>query len=223
MIMLLDRLVGVLAPFDCLVCSREGRLICRDCMDSVISPKASTCFMCNRLTKGWRTCAGCNHKTKIRGVIIASRYEGSVKELIKRLKYHQAVSAAEIIAELLAPKVNTSEFDIITSVPASTRRQRQRGYNQAELIAKFLSRHLKLPYKRALGKFGHQRQVGTKRGQRLEQVKGTIYVLNSKKVADRRVLVVDDVVTTGATISECARVLKSAGAKSIWGLAVAKH
>lgn len=221
--MLLDRLIGVVAPFDCLVCSREGRLVCADCMGSVINPKAPTCFMCNKLSKGWRTCASCNRKTKIRGVIIASRYEGSVKELIKRLKYHQAASAAGVIAELVAPKVNTSEFDIITSVPASTRRQRQRGYNQAELIAKFLSRQLKLPYKRALGKLGHQRQVGTKRGQRLEQVKGTVYVLNSKKVADKRVLVVDDVVTTGATISECARVLKAAGAKSIWGLAVAKH
>ena len=115
------------------------------------------------------------------------------------------------------------KFDFITAAPPSSQRLRQRGYNQAQLIAKAIGKRSRLMYLPTMSRLGNSRQVGTNRRQRIAQMQGRMYVTKPKLVAGARVLVVDDVVTTGATVSEAARALKAAGAKSVWGLALAKH
>ena len=220
---MLDQLLSLIAPHYCINCNHEGSLLCLDCRAEAISSKRSSCFLCNRLTEGWRTCASCRRKTKIGGVVVASHYDGAAKLLIRRLKYEHAVAAAPILADLLAEKINPKNFDMVTAIPASSRRFRQRGYNQAQLIAKRLGRQLKLPYAELLGRTGQVRQVGTNRRQRLAQMAGQMYSRRNWLAKNNRILVVDDVVTTGATLSEAGRVLKSAGAKTVWGAAAAKH
>ncbi len=154
---------------------------------------------------------------------MASHYEGEVKQLIQMLKYERAMRAANYLAELLVPQVKPRDYDYISWAPVSSRRFRQRGYNQAKLIAKQIAAQTKVPYIETLGRLGHARQVGTGRKLRTQQLKGSMYAVKPERFKSKRIVIVDDVLTTGATLSECANVLMAAGAKSVWGAAVAKH
>lgn len=216
----------MLAPPLCLACSKEGKLLCSECEQTELSPKTSTCFRCNRLTKDFKVCTGCRSRTKLAGVVVAHHYEGAIKRLVQAIKYQNAGSAATTLANRLTPLLRShpaGDWQIVTSVPTSSSRRRLRGYNQAELIARIVARELGLPYCSLLGRLTDKVQVGKSRKDRLEQVKGIFYAKSPRLFCGAKVLIVDDVVTTGATMSECAQVLRAAGAKSVWGAAVAKH
>ncbi len=220
---LIQSIIEYAAPVECLVCGREGRLVCPSCLPATIITKRLTCYRCNRLSLGGRTCVSCRSSSALAGVVVASYYDGAVKELIAALKYRQASSAARLGASLLLPCVHGQNADIVTSVATGAIRFRQRGYNQAELIGRELARKMQLPYADLLARLDEVHQVGTSRQVRLHQVNGIFEPRLLKNIRGARILLVDDVVTTGATMAECARVLKAAGAKSIWGAAIAKH
>lgn len=223
-LMIIDKVIGIIAPFECLNCGQQGKIVCATCSAKIASSKRSSCFLCNRLTANWRVCASCRHKSKLRGVFVASHYRGQVKTLIGRLKYQRTVGAAGVLAQLLAKEIaKPDQFDLITWVPASSSRYRLRGYNPARLIARSLSKELDIPYAETLYKTGQTSQVGTDRRLRLSQLSGQIYTRRSTLIKHAKILLIDDVVTTGATLNECGRALKTAGAKYIWGAAVAKH
>lgn len=220
------RAIQLLTPLSCVTCGSEGKLLCADCMSSRLSPKSPTCFGCNRLSDNFRTCPSCRSRSKLAGVLVAAHYEGAVKRLVQAIKYQNADSAAAILAGLLTPLLRVhpaGDCQIITSVPTSSLRRRLRGYNQAELIAKKIAKELKLPYSPLIGHLTDTAQVGKSRHDRLAQVQGIFYARSPRLLQGARVLLIDDVVTTGATMSECAAVLKAAGAKSVWGAAAAKH
>lgn len=217
----LDQIASLIAPFDCLICGSEGQLICTECLPKAIITKRLTCYRCNRLSDGGRTCISCRSSSKLAGVTVASHYDGAIKELIYALKYQRAQAAAKLCAELITPLLDPLQFDIVIPVPTSPTRGRQRGYNQAALIARAVSEKLGLPYSESLVRLQDVHQVGLAKLERLKQVEGIFAVY--KSASDQRVLLVDDVITTGATMVECAKVLKAAGAKRVWGAAVAKH
>lgn len=155
---------------------------------------------------------------------MGSHYENYVKILLRMLKYERAQGVAPTLAKVIAPVVKDADkFDFVTAIPATSGRYRQRGYNQAKLIGKSLARDLKLPFHEVLGRFGNARQVGTDRRNRIKQAEYTMYCSKTSAVYGGRILVIDDVVTTGATMKEAARTLKLAGAKYVWGAASAKH
>ncbi len=124
------------------------------------------------------------------------------------------------MAKLLLPHLERSRFDIVTSVPIVNRRRRQRGYNQAELIARHVARGLTLPYRRLLVRVRTTQQIGKSREERLVHVGGAFVAKGN--VVGQRILICDDVITTSATLNECARVLCDAGAASVWGAAAAR-
>ena len=221
--MLLQRIVELITPQSCLVCSRSGGVICDNCLPKLATASAGTCVRCNRLSPLGKTCARCLSHVAIRGVSIASYYDGPVKELILRLKFSRNRSAADVGAELILLRVERQNmiFDVVTSVPVSASRYRERGYNQSELIAQSVARKLGLPYQSLLGRHNGEHQLGKDRKTRIEQVKDVFY--SHKSVNNVRVLIIDDVVTTGATLDSCARILKTSGAKKVWGAVIAKH
>ncbi len=222
--MLVDTIVSIYAPYSCLTCQKQGRVVCEQCLPGLASPKKSSCFLCNKLTPGWRVCKSCQSKTSLRGVYVGSHYEARVKTLVRMLKYERAQGVSPTLAKVIAPVVKDApEFDFVTAIPATSSRFRQRGYNQAKLIGKALACELKLPFHEVLGRFGNTRQVGTNRQNRIKQAEQTMYCTKTDRVYGKRILVVDDVVTTGATMKEAARVLKLAGVKYAWGGACAKH
>ena len=117
------------------------------------------------------------------------------------------------------------ENSLLAPIPLSKSRERWRGFNQATLLANELSRFLKIPLlNNNLIKIKKtQPQVELKREQREENIKGAFKLKNPQKVRGKRIFLVDDVFTTGSTMEECARVLKKAGGKEVWGIVVARE
>jgi ComF family protein len=220
--MLLSAIFEYLAPAECVLCGREGEWLCAVCEEGAVIRKAGTCYRCNALSADGQTCKSCKRHTAVAGVVVASHYDGPIKDLVGRLKYYQAASLARPFARMIAARVPVNDFDIIVPVPTTAAKRRSRGYNQSALIARSLGKNLNLPVEERLHRLGKNQQVGKKRAERLAQLEGSFYWLGSD-LNSRRVLVVDDVLTTGATISEAAKVLKSSGAHSVWGAVVAKH
>ncbi len=161
-------------------------------------------------------CASCRKAVGLKQVYVAFEYKGIIKELIYALKFKSKRQTAEIIARVLheiLPLQNPGT--IIINVPTSRSRVRQRGFDQTELIARKLAREQKLQYIPALLRHGNIRQVGASKQQRQAQVSGLYALRPRADIKGKDILLIDDVVTTGATLAEASRVLRRAGAKSI--------
>ncbi len=220
--MIFSRILEIFAPINCLGCGFEGDVICTTCLDALSLPDRTSCYACGRTNLRGRTCEVCLRGTVLAGVSVAARYDGVVKELILRLKFHRLRAATETAAKLLLRTAQDwPEVQLVTSVPVAASRHRERGYNQSELLAKAVALRAGLPYQPLLGRLTATHQIGLDRRNRLEQASGAFYAIRA--LEGQKVLLVDDVVTTGATLSACADALRSAGAGSVWAVAVARH
>ena len=156
------------------------------------------------------------------------RYRGPVQRLIQDFKYHAAHWLAPDLVRLLAAGLQTvpefGEPDVICCVPLHRVRQRMRGYNQAALLAHGLARSIDKPFINNV--LERNRQTGTQTHltahERVANVRGAFGIRRPALVEGRAILLVDDVMTTGATVSECARVLKAAGVVRVNVLTVAR-
>lgn len=151
-------------------------------------------------------------------------YEGVLRELIHLLKYGRVRSLARALGERLAAALPLDQrFDVIVPVPLHWRRRLARGFNQAALLAGAVARRYAVPVSPALKR---RRRTGSQAGlshaQRRANVSGAFAVRRPKRVRGRRVLLVDDVMTTGATASACAAALKQAGAAYVAVLTLAR-
>ena len=157
-------------------------------------------------------------------------YDGGLRELIHLLKYEQVASAAGVLGAMLAEaiaKLNLQAPVIVVPVPLHRSKRRQRGFNQSELIIRAALKKMPgFPGKLLPGALERIRptvsQIGLTRSQRAENIRGAFKVAHLSTVRGASVLLVDDVLTTGTTISECARVLRRAGAEHVWAATVAR-
>lgn len=153
-------------------------------------------------------------------------YEGSVRRSLLRYKFHNARSYAQTYGRLLAMKLQQEHpegFDVLTWVPVSRLRRFRRGYDQVELLAKAVGRELDLSPVPLLKKVRHNRPQSGIHGsaERRANVLGVYRETDREAIAGKRILLLDDILTTGATAGECARVLLTAGAKEVHCAAVA--
>jgi len=218
---LLESLITAISPACCVICNKEGIILCEQCRELHIPSRKPACFWCNRLRPTGSTCPTCAGKTHLNGAVIPFRLEEPITQLIYRLKYNGDRLAGRYFARILAENMPKGQFDCITFVASTGGSQRRRGYNQAQIIAKELSTITGLPLQNLLLRTTHTDQIGLNRKQRLSTVLDN-FVLTSHTVRGKRILLVDDVMTTGATLNECAHVLKQGSAKSVWGMVVAK-
>ncbi len=147
-------------------------------------------------------------------------YQDQVPESIHRFKFRMRQSYAGEYAKLLADQLEDLEFpepDMISWVPISKKRRRSRGYDQARLLSKSIAEEVDIPWVRALDKIVDNPPQSTIRGdaQRRANVLGAYRVVDAELVRDKKILLIDDVLTTGSTAGECARVLLTAGAKEV--------
>jgi len=148
-------------------------------------------------------------------------YEGPLQETLHRWKYERRISLTPFLGRWMADGLRRywthPHFDLLVPVPLHVKRLRERGFNQALLLVKELSRWTRIPYeKRALQKRrATVPQVDLSGVDREKGIKGAFTVLGNGPVEDRSILLVDDVYTTGATVNECAKVLLAAGAKRV--------
>ncbi len=152
-------------------------------------------------------------------------YERQVRQSLHRYKFRNARHYADGYGRLLGMRIlrDLPEADILTWVPVSPKRRRHRGYDQVELLCTAVSRELKLPSLRFLEKIRDNPPNSslTAPEERRANVLGAYRAVNVDALKDKRVLLLDDILTTGATASECARVLLTAGAKEVYFAAVA--
>ena len=226
-------LLDFIFPKRCVSCWRFGAYICSDCFSKIEFIEKPVCPICQRQAVGGRTHPGCRNRYRLDGLVLACRYWGPVARATIQVKYKWIYDIEKVFVELLTD--NLWRFDlpkelILVPVPLSLKRKRWRGFNQAEILAKSLAKSFAVPFADVLVRVRETAtQVGLKRDKRKENVKGAFAIRSSRhpeldsgsKLLDKDILLVDDVYTSGATMAECCRVLKKAGAKEVWGLAVA--
>ena len=214
----------------CSVCKRENfshDSICEGCKAIMPYNDKSTCGHCGRATPyPVEYCDYCKDKqTYVDLARSVYEYDYPLNVLVKRLKY----GGDRYLAEEFAKEMKVRYFreigyaDCIVFVPMTDGRKRERGYNQSEELAKALSKLIDIPivYDVLVKTRDTDSQVGLERKQRLKNVKGSISVRNRALIKSKRVMVVDDVMTTGATLEVIAEKLKDAGAGEVVALTVA--
>lgn len=218
----IESLLGVIAPLQCAVCHRQGEALCSVCASDVLTEVPSRCFRCFKRTNDYRTCSNCRRYAPVRHVWISSEYNDGISKLIKSYKFERQRSLARPFAELLARSLPYHKRPlVIVPIPTATSRIRQRGYDHALLLGQALANLLNWPLQTHLRRVGQSRQVGTTRANRFAQLDGAFRPIRGDLLAEQGVLLVDDVVTTGATLSEAARTLKAAGAGFVSAVAIA--
>lgn len=211
---MLDSLLSLIAPHVCLGCGAEGSLWCIDCRRSA-PLVAERCYRCHRLSAKGRTCTACRRVSVLYSVQAATRYEEIPKQLIWQLKFERARAGATNAAQLMAQRLELPPDVVVTHVPTSTARVRQRGYDQARLIARRIARLVDRQYAPLLLRLGHQQQRNATRQQRLVQLSHAFQTIHKDNIQGRHIILVDDVITTGATLDAAAHTLKAAGAKRV--------
>ena len=144
-------------------------------------------------------------------------YEGVVAESLRRFKFSGQSQYAASFGRMLAPLLRTAPFEVLSWVPVSAKRRRSRGYDQTELLAHAVAKELELPCTQTLQKIRHNPAQSSQRdaAARRANVLGAYRAVSPERFAGRSVLLIDDILTTGATLSECSRVLLTAGASSV--------
>ncbi|WP_411676745.1 ComF family protein [Caproicibacter sp.] len=203
-------------PPHCVFCDKivaPGTKVCQGCSSAI---KPVSAMRCMNLSGGGQNipCA------------VLYSYEDQVRDSIIRFKFYGEKSNAEFYAdqlsELIGSRMNASSFDVVTAVPISRERKKGRGYNQSELIARKIAEKLNLPYRECLEKIrDNPEQHLLPRTERMKNVKG-IYRADKDLAAGNSILLIDDIVTTGSTLCECAGVLLESGAEAVSCAAIAQ-
>jgi competence protein ComFC len=219
-------------PKFCFLCQREGSYLCEDCLATldILENDFCLCENASRLPRAGK-CVNCQKKY-LDGLYFAVSYKNNlIKTLIHQFKYEPYIKelatslALLIITHFnLMQKTFSGENFILVPVPLAKKKLRMRGFNQSEEIANELSKNIKLPFlANCLQKEKETpSQMELTKEEREKNLKGVFSVLGKEKISGKIILLVDDVYTTGATMEECAKVLKHAGAREVWGVAVAR-
>lgn len=239
-------LLELFFPCFCLGCKKEGSYLCEDCKATLEISEFQYC-LCNKNPlllppnqKKHGKCNKCSAK-KLSGLYFALPYKENflTRNLIWQFKYQPYVKelaktlAGLLIEHFIITNKNTEDIwenSILMPIPLDKNKSRKRGYNQSEELAKELSKILQLPLiaDNLIKTKITLPQVGLSEKQREENIKNAFSIKNPEQIrqladSGKKIFLVDDVYTTGSTMEECARILKEAGAKQVWGIVVARE
>lgn len=230
---LLADLWALVLPAACHLCGVAGEggrhgTLCAACLDAIPRLPARVCEQCGVPRPGaFARCAACRAQPRaFRCARAVAPYAGSVHTLVQRYKYDRVHALAAPLVELLVARDPYAAHRpaVVVAVPLAASRLRQRGFNQAALLARGYARARGLRYvPRALARrAARTTQAESSRAERRSNVNQVFRVARRRAVVGRDVLLVDDVVTTAATADACAAVLRAAGARSVDVLALAR-
>lgn len=205
-------------PISCLGCQEPGQWLCPKCLGKI---KINFSQNCHQVDNNF-----------LDGVWVAADYKQAlVQELLKNFKYNFIVDVNDILAGILVKFLDfkirqgeISEFDLFIPVPLSRKRKNWRGFNQSGILAEKISKNFSWEFNSDLlyRKYHTCPQVGLKAEERKNNLRGIFRVKDGHLLKNKKVLLIDDVLTTGTTLLECAKTLKMSGAKEVWGLVIAK-
>lgn len=219
-------LLDTLYPPLCAVCSAEGVFLCTNCTPKLPVKSIQTCPVCFKSSPFGAVCSSCTAKTSLDGLLVAFNYEYQpIQELIKTFKYRYAEDISVQLASLLAfwlfrNQKGTHKY--VVPVPLHTKKKKQRGFNQTELLARELSKRITAEYSPLLERTRYTDiQAQLSREERKKNVKDCFTCLPDVNPAGVYI-VVDDVASTLSTLDECAGELKKKGAGKVWGCVIAR-
>jgi len=234
-------LTSVLFPAGCRLCDRlltsASRLpLCEECISTFQKLPPGNCGLCGKpaifdpeFPKEISLCAECQQRRF--GFDLARSYglyEGTLAQAIVLLKHEQIEPLgtwfAGRLAEVVQNEAGRMAADVIVPVPLHRQRARERGFNQVDLFGRPLARRLRLPYRAVLLVRSRPRPEKhlLRHDERWEAVRGAFAMREGRRVDNLRILLLDDVMTTGATLDACSRALREAGAKCVLGLTIAR-
>ena len=226
-------IVDLIFPKMCLGCKKLGSYVCADCIKKSKLAK-QICIECQKPSIDGVTHAKCKKPWGLDGCLVVWEYGKVIRKVILKLKYNFVYEAAEDISVYMADYLERevtaiSQEPLLIPVPLHRRRSNWRGFNQSEEVGRLLSKKLGWTFSSDIlvRKVSKKPQMELKGDERRENIRG-VFSLNPKlnktelSAANYQMLVFDDVLTTGATIREAAKVLKRNGAKVVWGLTVAR-
>jgi ComF family protein len=233
---LVSAAASLLYPATCVVCAanvERAEYLCGDCQQRAPRIAAPFCAKCSEPFPGAITqifrCANCEHRVlHFDCAVAAYRSRGVVRRLVHQFKYakqrHLRHPVAAWLRETLHdPRLHGRHFDLIVPVPLHPARQRDRGFNQAELLADLLAASTNLPMRNFLERIRYTTtQTAYDRAERMENLHGAFRLRKNRDVRGLHVLLIDDILTTGSTLSECSRVLRKAGAVSVHAATAAR-
>ena len=216
-------IIDLFFPKICVGCGREGQYICLNCQRKLVRPAGICPMCCKPSLDGW-THPRCRTRYGMERLLVGLPYRGVVQECLKKVKYKSAWDIMEFLYQLCEfPPVHGAN---VTAVPMWIGKERGRGFNQAEMIAKMMGEDYKVPYLVMLTRTRDTKAMfGLTRKERQKNIEGAFAIskqLATNGIRQNRVILVDDVWTTGSTMRECARVLKRVGAKEVWGVVIAR-
>lgn len=245
-----DFALDLIFPKNCVGCGKEGEWICQTCQKKIVLVKTPTCPTCQKITNNGQFCPKCRVKTNLTGVIVAAYYEeGPLKEAIHTFKYEGVFDLSDDLSKILLAGFNhivskkfNQKHTIIIPVPLHKKRRAQRGFNQAELLARQIitkrQKNIKTEEQINLDrenwqmvnnklirhKYQKKSQVELSgKARRINLQNSFSWVGDKNELSGKVVLLVDDVYTTGSTLNECAKILRrEAGVRQVWGLVLAK-
>lgn len=222
-------------PTRCLGCDYPDELICERCRSAL--PWICQRWACPSCGApfGWLTCTECTHNWEMRATVSAWTFDGAAARTVTTFKDFHEMRLAPVMAAALAtaldeasswnaadgkPRYDPSELDAIVFVPATARAYRRRGFDHMELIARALSAECALPVADVLVRAEALDQRGLSRDERAENAKGTIRALED--LSHLRILLIDDVITTGSSMREAARALAARGVAEVTGCSLCR-
>jgi len=215
---MVDKLLKIIAPHHCIDCKQIGSSLCVSCKEHIINEPFLRCLTCLAPSAG--LCVSC--RSSYDRACCVSYFDGPVKELVYSLKFENLREAATKLAELLDKTVDFIPSDtIVTYVPTLLSHIRQRGYDQSAIIAKKFAKIRDLKFDNTISRASKSRQRDSTAKQRWSQAKTAFAV--DKPIKASTYLLIDDVVTTGASIEFAAKTLKQNGAKEVWVAAIARQ
>lgn len=217
---IIDSLLSLIAPHECIGCNDEGSLLCQSCADGMADP-IRQCYKCHIPAERFATCPDCRIGSALASVLPAVKYTGLAKDIVWKIKFGRTRSASQEIASVIVHKLRLQKQlagkrqIILTHAPTATSRVRQRGYDQAALIARSVAGQSHATYLPLLARTGQQKQIGASRSQRKAQLQSAFRPLRCGRIKGVHIILIDDVVTTGATLEAAAQALIDAGARRV--------
>ena len=230
-------ILDFLFPKRCVSCGSFGQYLCPNCLAQIKRIETLVCPVCGRSAIGGATHPGCRSRYSLDGLISVCIYEGPIKSVVKRLKYKPWITdlAGIVVASITGYVTQNTSMNrfidtktLVTPVPLHKSRERERGFNQAEILGRDLAKKLNLEFTPDLliRQKRTKPQADLKGKERLENIKNAFSIsLQSPNILRSEypsILLIDDVWTTGATLQACCDVLKRAGVKKVWALTLAR-
>lgn len=225
-----NHLINILFPVECLGCEWYGAYVCDVCLNSIRINEESMCLQCHKHTLLGRICKECEEDFYVDRVLYAADYDQElVHKLIWNMKYNFVKKMGESIALILTKYIQQHHLimmlnlaqAVLVPIPLHKKRFKYRGFNQAEEISKALSEITGWEVDVLLERNRNtSSQLGYNKKERMLNMKNAFQVI---KNIPETVILIDDVVTTGETLNQAAKVLKEGGAKKVYALVVAKR